>query len=96
MEAYKIQSIHLMDYLQETPILLTKASKGFQLIHLLRFLIKCPINLNPFDNVGGQAINPFEASSSASINPFDQQASKQVDIKSEKVRENWRRLFFLI
>jgi hypothetical protein len=50
--------------------------------------------LNPFDNVGGQAINPFEASSSAPINPFDQQASKQVDIKSEKVREKLEEIVF--
>ena len=50
--------------------------------------------LNPFDNVGGQAINPFDASASASINPFDQQTTKQVDIKSEKVREKLEVIVF--
>ena len=50
--------------------------------------------LNPFDNVGGQAINPFEASASASINPFDQQTNKQVDIKSEKIREKMEEIVF--
>ena len=39
-------------------------------------------------------INPFEASAPASINPFDQHANKQVDIKSEKIREKMEEIVF--